>query len=98
MDITLQPGKLSVAVTVPPSKSMAHRMLICAAFADKPTTLICPETSDDIEATVDCLRAWARICNQRTQATQFFLSSAYRKVQTYIVVKVAPPCVFCCPS
>lgn len=57
MDITLQPGKLSGTVTVPPSKSMAHRMLICAAFADKPTTLICPETSDDIEATVDCLRA-----------------------------------------
>ena len=57
MDITLQPGKLSGTVTVPPSKSIAHRMLICAAFADKPTTITCPETCEDIEATADCLRA-----------------------------------------
>ena len=57
MDITIPPGKLSGTVTVPPSKSMAHRMLICAALADKPTDLICPESSEDIEATVGCLCA-----------------------------------------
>ena len=57
MDITIQPGKLSGTVTVPPSKSIAHRMLICAAFADKPTTIVCPETNEDIEATADCLQA-----------------------------------------
>ena len=60
MDITLQPGKLSGTVTVPPSKSMAHRMLICAAFADKPTTLICPETGADIDATAEALH---QICH-----------------------------------
>jgi 3-phosphoshikimate 1-carboxyvinyltransferase len=32
-------------------------MLICAAFADKQTRILCPETSDDIEATADCLTA-----------------------------------------
>ena len=57
MDITLQPQKLRGNVAAPPSKSIAHRMLICAAFADKPTELICPETGADIEATADCLRA-----------------------------------------
>lgn len=57
MDITLQPGKLSGVVAAPPSKSMAHRMLICAAFANTPTTLLCAETNDDIEATAECLRA-----------------------------------------
>lgn len=56
MDITLQPGKLSGKVTVPPSKSIAHRMLLCAAFAEKPTTLLCPNTGEDIGATVECLR------------------------------------------
>ena len=56
MDITLQPGKLSGSVTVPPSKSIAHRMLICAAFSDNPTAIICPETSEDIEATAECLQ------------------------------------------
>lgn len=57
MNITITPGKLSGMVKAIPSKSMAHRMLICAAFCDRETELICPETSRDIEATVDCLKA-----------------------------------------
>ena len=57
MDITIQPGKLSGNVNVIPSKSQAHRLLICAAFADNETALICPETNRDIEATADCLNA-----------------------------------------
>lgn len=57
MDITIIPGKLRGSVTVIASKSQAHRYLICAAFAASPTTLICPDTNRDIEATVDCLNA-----------------------------------------
>ena len=57
MDIIIHPGKLSGTVNVIPSKSQAHRYLICAAFADHPTQLVCPETNRDIEATVDCLNA-----------------------------------------
>ena len=56
MDITIRPGKLTGKLTVIPSKSQAHRLLICAAFADMPTQLICPETNGDIEATAACLR------------------------------------------
>ena len=55
MDITIKPRHLRGDLTVIPSKSMAHRMLICAAFADKPTQLICPESNRDIDATADCL-------------------------------------------
>lgn len=57
MDITLFPRPLQGQITVIPSKSQAHRLLICAAFADKPTRLICPETNQDMDATADCLRA-----------------------------------------
>ena len=57
MDITVYPEKLSGIVNAIPSKSQAHRLLICAAFADGPTTLICPETNDDIQATAICLNA-----------------------------------------
>ena len=57
MDITIYPGKLSGIINAIPSKSQAHRLLICAAFADVPTTLICPETNDDIQATAICLNA-----------------------------------------
>ena len=57
MDITIQPRSLRGNLSVIPSKSVAHRMLICAAFSNSETTLICPESNRDIEATADCLRA-----------------------------------------
>lgn len=57
MDLTIFPGKLSGTLTAIPSKSQAHRYLICAAFADKPTELICQQTNQDIEATAACLQA-----------------------------------------
>ena len=57
MDITISPYKLSGNVAAIPSKSQAHRLLICAAFSDSATTLICPETNQDIEATAQCLNA-----------------------------------------
>ena len=57
MDITIYPGKLSGLVHAIPSKSQAHRVLICAALADNCTKVICPDTNKDIEATVACLNA-----------------------------------------
>lgn len=57
MDIRIFPRKLKGQIHAIPSKSQAHRVLICSAFADKPTTIICKETNKDIEATAACLRA-----------------------------------------
>lgn len=39
------------------SKSAAHRLMICAAFADTETKIRCEETNKDIEATAECLSA-----------------------------------------
>lgn len=57
MDILIHPRSLRGDIDIIPSKSQAHRLLICAAFADKPTQLYCAETSRDMDATADCLRA-----------------------------------------
>lgn len=57
MNIIISPHKLSGQLRAIPSKSQAHRLLICAAFSDRPTRLSCPETNQDIEATANCLRA-----------------------------------------
>ena len=57
MDLTIQPRSLRGDITIIPSKSQAHRLLICAAFADRDTQLCCPATNRDIEATIDCLNA-----------------------------------------
>ena len=57
MDITIQPTRLHGSVKAIASKSEAHRLLICASFSDDETTILCPETNRDIEATANCLRA-----------------------------------------
>ncbi len=57
MEITIHPHKLEGSIPAIPSKSQAHRLLLCAAFADNVTDLICPQTNRDIQATVDCLNA-----------------------------------------
>ena len=57
MDITIQPRSLQGQIQIIPSKSQAHRLLICAAFAEDETTLLCPQTSKDIAATAACLEA-----------------------------------------
>ena len=57
MNITITPDKLVGTIPAISSKSQAHRLLICAAFADRTTTLHCTTTNQDIEATADCLRS-----------------------------------------
>ena len=57
MNIVIDPSPLEGEITAIPSKSVAHRMLICAALANTPTTLYIPQTSDDINATAGCLKA-----------------------------------------
>ena len=53
----IQPALLHGTVSVPPSKSEAHRALICAALSDAPTAIVLRGTSDDIEATLRGLTA-----------------------------------------
>ena len=57
MRALIRPRPLAGTVTAPASKSEAHRLLICAALSDQPTRLTLNGTSEDIEATADCLRS-----------------------------------------
>ena len=50
-------GTLQGCVTPPPSKSQAHRLLICAALGSSPCTIACSSVNDDITATARCLNA-----------------------------------------
>ena len=56
MRIKIYPGRASGTVAAPPSKSMAHRLLLCGAMTEK-STIKNIELSEDILATLDCLRA-----------------------------------------
>lgn len=57
MNVTIYPGLLRGRVTVPPSKSHAHRLLIAAALAAGETRISCPAENADIAATIRCLNA-----------------------------------------
>lgn len=57
MDITIAPGLLKGTLKIPPSKSIAHRAIICASLACGVSKIINIEKSDDIIATIDGMRA-----------------------------------------
>lgn len=56
MIATITPQRLSGIRPSIPSKSIAHRAILCAAFADKPTHIVCPFHSQDIDATLTCIQ------------------------------------------
>ena len=57
MKVTITPSKLEGVMEAIPSKSAAHRYLICAALADRETIIRCDKSSQDIDATAACLQA-----------------------------------------
>lgn len=65
MIATIQKGCLSGKIPAISSKSYAHRLLIAAALADRPTTVRCATVSEDILATARVLKAMGA-CVERT--------------------------------
>ena len=65
MTVTIYPSKPAGTVAAPPSKSMAHRLLICAGLAIGEKTVRGVALSEDILATMDCLRALGVDCTYR---------------------------------
>lgn len=57
MDVKITPRPLSGTVEAIPSKSAAHRALICAALADREIKFKLDKRSQDIDATIACLNA-----------------------------------------
>ena len=57
MDIRISPSKLRGDLSVPASKSCAHRSIICAALAEGVSHLSGVTMSKDIEATIGAMTA-----------------------------------------
>lgn len=56
MNITIKKGTASGVVSIPSSKSVAHRLLINAALTDGETIINGLSLNEDIGATIDCLK------------------------------------------
>ena len=57
MDIAVTPNILNGKIQIIPSKSVAHRLLICASLAKCETQIKVDRTNNDIEATASCLNS-----------------------------------------
>lgn len=62
MNVLIKKSKASGEVSAPPSKSMAHRMLIGAGLAKGKSVIRGISGSEDMKATVDCLCALGAKC------------------------------------
>ena len=56
MKVKILPSKSHGTVKIPPSKSNAHRAIICAALSNGKSTLSNIDYSVDIQTTIDCMR------------------------------------------
>ena len=57
MNKTINKSIAKGTVKVPPSKSMAHRYIICAGLSKGVSTITNVDYSEDIKATIDCIKA-----------------------------------------
>ena len=59
MIIQINKSKINknIEISSPPSKSISHRMIICAALANKTSILENFSLSEDMKATLDCINA-----------------------------------------
>ena len=56
MTVKIAKGIARGRITAPPSKSMAHRYLICGALGEGKSVISGIDFSDDVKATLDCLK------------------------------------------
>ncbi len=55
--VTMHPGRLKGTLTVPPSKSIAHRAIVCAALSDGGSQISPVDDSQDMQAMLQCMAA-----------------------------------------
>ena len=71
-------------VSAPPSKSMTHRALICAALAKGESRIANVSHCEDVQATLDCLRALGADC-QLQNGTAIVRGTDFTKSATAIL-------------
>ena len=62
MNVRIYPSRAKGSVSAPPSKSMAHRLLICAALAKGESRIEGVSDCEDVQATLDSLKALGAEC------------------------------------
>lgn len=77
MNLTIHPHKLSGELSIPPSKSQAHRLLLAAGLSQKTCAISNLSFSEDISATLSCLCAMGIPFQQESDCVTFSPCAAY---------------------
>ena len=72
MKVTFYPSHANGSVKAPPSKSMAHRLLIAAGLAEGKSIIHNIAPSEDVLATIDCLQALGADCQLEKDSVTVF--------------------------
>lgn len=106
MKLKISPSRLCGTVTAPPSKSYAHRMLICAALCGGESIIRGVSESEDMLATLDCISAMGakyvraadtisvRGCSPKTAEMKAFPCRESGSTLRFMI----PPALVCCGS
>lgn len=84
--IKVTPSALSGRVCIPPSKSAVHRALICAALAKGVSRISPVDFSNDINATIECIKALGAEVNK--EGNTIYIDGT----ETFSVKKCNMPC------
>lgn len=84
MNIKILPSVANGEINAPPSKSVAHRLLICAALSDGVSEISDLGFSDDITATIGCLKSFGasiEIINKKAIVKGVDFSVIHKKLE-----------------
>lgn len=89
MTVTIKPGKATGVAVAPPSKSMAHRLLLCAGMCEGESVIHGVSYSQDVSATIDCLVALGAEAERINGGTDM-------RIRGVDPVKAVPSAPLCC--
>lgn len=69
MKVKITPSTVDGKISIPASKSMAHRAIICASLSDGQSIVSNVTNSKDIEATIGCMKALGAQIEQLDEST-----------------------------
>ena len=99
MTVTIFPGRAGGTAAAPPSKSCGHRMLLCGALAEGESRISGIARSQDMLATMDCIRAMGGACRLVGDAAHITsIGGAVRSDAVYPCRESGSTLRFCIPA
>ncbi len=86
MNIEVLPSAIKGNIVAPASKSMAHRLLICAGLSEEKSIIKNIDYSEDILATIDCLNSMGAVIKKGTDYVEIEGTNPFKSAA----------CSYCC--